>query len=144
MVLVSQSDNVPAGQMSNTTWSDGTVAGLARLATKHIPIAYLLDTPFPSSSVPDCVAGHLNNVGACNLLRSHIYLYPGRLSTLADTLKSARITTVDPVNWFCTSQGCPVIVGNILVYRDNSHVTATFSRWLAPMVAPLFVPRKVG
>ena len=27
---------------------------------------------------------------------------------------------------------------NILVYRDNSHMTATYSRWLAPMTKPLF------
>jgi hypothetical protein len=90
------------------------------------------------------VAGHLDNVGACNLHRKDIYLAPGRLPAVAAALKAAHITAVDPVNWFCTSQGCPAIVGNILVYRDGSHMTAHYSRWLAPMVAPLFVPRTSG
>ena len=31
---------------------------------------------------------------------------------------------------------CPVIVGNVLVYRDPSHITATYARMLAPLLAP--------
>ena len=144
LVLVSQSDSVPGHQVTNTAWGDATVAGLASLQAAKIPVAYLLDTPFPQASVPDCVAGHLDNVGACNLHRDNIYADPGRLATLAATLKSARIPAIDPVSWFCTTQGCPAVVGNMLVYRDGSHMTAHYSRWLAPLVAPLFIPRKAA
>jgi hypothetical protein len=34
-----------------------------------------------------------------------------------------------------------MIVHNILVYRDASHMSATYSRFLAPMTAPLFIGR---
>ena len=66
-------------------------------------------------------------------------LYAGRMASMDDTLTQRRITTVDPTRMFCTSQACPAIVGNILVYRDASHMSARYSRWLAPMTAPLFV-----
>jgi hypothetical protein len=33
-----------------------------------------------------------------------------------------------------------VIVGNVLVYRDVSHVTATYSRLLAPLLGARLTP----
>jgi hypothetical protein len=30
------------------------------------------------------------------------------------------------------------VIGNFLVYRDSSHITATYARWLAPaLLAPI-------
>jgi hypothetical protein len=29
------------------------------------------------------------------------------------------------------------VVGNLLVYRDTSHISVEFSRWLAPMITSL-------
>ncbi len=141
-VLVSQSDTVAGGQVSDVNWGEGTVAGLAPLTAAHLPIAYMLDTPYPNGSVPECVASHLSNVGACNIGRSNAYLAPGRLPALAAALAAARITAVNPVDWFCTTQGCPAVVGDILVYRDGSHMTAHYSRWLAPMTSGFFVTKK--
>jgi hypothetical protein len=34
----------------------------------------------------------------------------------------------------CTDTACPVVVGNVLMYRDSSHLTATASALLAPFV----------
>jgi hypothetical protein len=34
----------------------------------------------------------------------------------------------------CTKSQCPVIVGNLLVYRDDNHLSKTFASWLAPIV----------
>ena len=48
------------------------------------------------------------------------------------------MTTVDPTDWLCSTGGCPTIVGNVLVYRDDSHITGTYAKWLAPMTKPLF------
>ena len=38
----------------------------------------------------------------------------------------------DPTEWFCTATTCPAIIGNIVVYSDTSHTTATYITWLAP------------
>ena len=35
----------------------------------------------------------------------------------------------------CGTRRCPVIVGDVLVYRDDSHLTATYARRLAPRLA---------
>jgi hypothetical protein len=36
--------------------------------------------------------------------------------------------------WFCTASGCPTVVGNILVYRDDNHMTVTFASFIAPLL----------
>ena len=33
---------------------------------------------------------------------------------------------IDTTAWVCPSSPCPVTVGNLLVYRDGGHMTATF------------------
>ena len=141
IVIVSQSDSVIGTQFSNSAWGDKTVQTLSRLTAKKLQVAYVLDTPMPQADVPECVATHLDNVGACNLSRSRSALYQGRRAALQAALTANGITAVDPNRWFCTTSKCPAVVGNILVYRDGSHMTAAYSDWLAPMTAPLFVAR---
>ena len=41
---------------------------------------------------------------------------------------------IDPANWFCTATTCPAVIDGIVVYSDNSHVTATYTAWLAPVL----------
>jgi hypothetical protein len=38
---------------------------------------------------------------------------------------------IDPTLWICPTSPCPVIVGNLLIYMDGGHFTATFSAALA-------------
>ncbi len=142
IVVVSQSDSVPGEQVGNTSWADATAASLARLQAEDIPVAYVLDTPIPSRDIPDCVATHLSDVGACNLDRATATRYAGRREALDETLSRRGITAWDPAEVLCTSQSCPIVVGGLLVYRDASHLSATFSEWLAPMTEPLFVRRE--
>jgi hypothetical protein len=33
----------------------------------------------------------------------------------------------DATVWVCPSSPCPVTIGNLLVYRDGGHTTATFA-----------------
>jgi hypothetical protein len=38
---------------------------------------------------------------------------------------------------FCTTDRCPAIVGNTLVYRDRNHVTDAYSQLLEPALGAL-------
>ena len=33
-------------------------------------------------------------------------------------------------DWICTDTDCPPVIGNVLVYRDEHHLTATYARTL--------------
>jgi hypothetical protein len=68
--------------------------------------------------------------------------YKGRAELLQQTLTAANVTYLDPTNWFCTKKDCPAIVGNLLVYRDESHISTAYSYYLAPLFAAFFPTKK--
>jgi hypothetical protein len=43
----------------------------------------------------------------------------------------------DLTELFCTTDRCPAIVGNTMVYVDSSHLTFEYSRRLAPVIGAL-------
>lgn len=53
---------------------------------------------------------------------------------------SAGARTLDPTSWFCAPRICPAIVGNLVVYRDNAHMTPAYSKFLAPLLANVVEP----
>ena len=49
-------------------------------------------------------------------------------------------TFVSTSDWLCSPTECPVIVGDVLVYRDANHITATAATWLAPYLRVATAP----
>jgi len=43
-------------------------------------------------------------------------------------------------NWFCTDTVCPTIVGNLLVYRDDNHITGSYAIFVAPLLDAAIAP----
>jgi peptidoglycan/LPS O-acetylase OafA/YrhL len=138
LVVFGQADAVPGNGITNIDWAEKTVSTVRRVQAASIPVAYLMDTPYPRINVPECAAQHLDNVGVCTAKRDRVWPYPGRHEMLTQTLGAAGVTTIEPIDWFCTMTDCPPTVGNLLVYRDTDHMSTAYSAWLAPMLAPLF------
>ena len=44
------------------------------------------------------------------------------------------VPIIRPADFLCAPDICPLVFGNTLVYRDASHITATFSGTLAPIL----------
>lgn len=43
-----------------------------------------------------------------------------------------RVRAVDLTDLFCTETLCPLVIGNVIVYRDAHHITASYARTLGP------------
>jgi hypothetical protein len=41
---------------------------------------------------------------------------------------------VDVTSFYCTAAVCPPVIGHVLVYKDRTHITATFADTLAPYI----------
>jgi len=137
-VFVSDSENVVGGSVSPAQWSSATLSTLKTLkTTTTATVSLIQDVPVPAHDLPGCVAAHLNAVSKCTFPLAKAYSFPARHRQLAADAKAAGFAVVDPVSWICTATTCPAIVGNYLVYRDDTHLTAHFSAWLAPMVESL-------
>ena len=95
-----------------------------------------------------CVAAHLSDVASCDFSTSRAYTYPDRhTATRLGIEKFGGVTIVDPQRWICANTRCPAVVGNLLVYRDGSHISVPFSKWLSPLITSLLEatkPRQSG
>ena len=100
------------------------------------PTVLLADTPYPGMEVPECVVENLTTVTDCTVPRRDLHdLHFSRLEEQG--AEAAGVTLVPSIDLVCGRVGCPVIVGNLLVYRDNSHLTATYAEHLAPRLGDL-------
>ena len=92
--------------------------------------------PDPHTTVPLCLASHLDDATACTPSRSTAVNQPGIAAETAAT-KAGGGQYTDLTDLFCTTNRCPVIVGNTQVYVDNNHLTPEYSQLLAPVIGAL-------
>jgi hypothetical protein len=55
------------------------------------------------------------------------------LGTLADAF-SERFYPIDMTDYLCPQGECPGVIGNVFVYMDNNHLSATYAASMAPML----------
>ncbi|MBL8776411.1 MAG: acyltransferase [Acidimicrobiales bacterium] len=117
-------------------WRDGFSATLDTLAAAA-PTVVLGDTPYPEGWVPDCLAEHLDRATDC--VRARADLDDGGFGAVArSAADDAGAVYAPTTDLACGATWCPVIVGNQLVYRDDSHLTTGYVRRLAdPLAAVL-------
>ncbi len=107
---------------------------LERWTRAGLRVVGIHDTPAPGRQVPDCVAAHLDHLAACDGPRDK-WVPAEPLAEAADRLGSPQVSMVDLTDHICTDTVCPAVVGDVVVYFDGSHLTATYNRTLAPYLA---------
>ncbi|MFG1602450.1 acyltransferase family protein [Actinoplanes sp. NPDC049265] len=128
--------------VDDPTWTDRAwLAGWAetteRLGHGRARLYLLEDTPYQRQPPLECLSQHPNDPRACVVPMDSALPAPDRRVSIRAKLRTEGVAVIDPTPWFCTTGGCPVIVGNVLVFRDPSHMTATWSRLLAPRLDAL-------
>ncbi|HEY1652222.1 MAG TPA: acyltransferase family protein [Acidimicrobiales bacterium] len=92
------------------------------------------DDPYPQQSTPDCLSQHLDDTPACSIPKRYPFYNPSGIPQEKAVAAAAGAGYVDTDPWFCIATTCTVIVGNMLVYRDDNHITATYASWLTPVI----------
>jgi peptidoglycan/LPS O-acetylase OafA/YrhL len=124
----------------DATWTAGWARSAGLLAGGGARLYLIDDTPYQRGDVPECLSAHPHDPGACAVGADAALPNLARRRMIDAALRQRGVTTIDPTPWFCTATVCPVIVGNVLVYRDTSHITATYARLLAPLLGPYLNP----
>lgn len=112
---------------------DGFIKQWRKLEREGLAVMAVRDTPRPGKDVADCVAQNGHNNGRCDVPRAAI-LADSAAFELRDDLPS-NVHFVDFSDWFCSADICPAVMGNVLIYRDSHHISATYSQSLAGPVA---------
>lgn len=141
LVVMSQSDQVPADSLSDDDWATRTARAIIDFQEAGIPVVYLLDTAYAGHDVAQCLSYNLQYRQACSFSLAEKSPYPKRSSYVKNALQASGISVVDPIPWMCSAGKCPAIVGNTLIYRDKSHITTTYSTYLSPLLSPIVEAR---
>jgi peptidoglycan/LPS O-acetylase OafA/YrhL len=118
-----------------STWQNGVAAIFSFLQRSARHVVFISDVPRLKEGAPDCIAAHMSDVQACTIGRAAAVYDPQWKTQELRLARRMNIDAIDPFSWFCTPTRCPVIVGNILLYQDDQHVTPEWSRFLAPVLA---------
>lgn len=91
------------------------------------------DTPKPKDNFIPCIEMY----GAKAAQRCSIPVAGGL--TPADPMPAAvkglkNVIVADFTSLFCSAKTCPPVIGKIIVYRDNSHITSTWAHHLQPQL----------
>jgi hypothetical protein len=119
--------------ITEAQWAQGLTATLARLKTSGAKLVVLGDMPYLEQSAPECLAAHTGDVKACARPASAAVNYDHDANE-KKTAQAAGATYVDTVDWFCTDV-CSPIIGNMVVYQNQYHITAAYSRYLSAVLA---------
>ncbi len=103
---------------------------------KQVPgrVAIIVDVPLPGIDVPACLSAHPTDVRQCSVPRRQaLGSGMGIIESTAAAETGAKL--INMTKAICPGTGaCPVVINNIIVYRDQHHLTATFSKTLAPVL----------
>lgn len=122
---------IPAGQVE-TAWSAGLGRTLDALPASSRTIV-LADTPYPGINVPPCLQAHPHSIAACERPRA-LNMNSAHAAHEAKTAGRHGAAFANLVGQTCSYDPCPVVIGHVVMWTDHSHMTATFSRLLAPSI----------
>lgn len=124
---------------SDDEWRTGLRETLARIAPHTRDLVVLGDNPNASAVPATCLSEHLTEATRC-INRRDRAAHPGRVAVEQDEALVAGGRFIDTTDWLCTPEACPVILGDILLYRDVSHLSTTGAAWLRPLLEAALVP----
>lgn len=91
-------------------------------------VAVIRDTPSPRFDIPMCVDLHGPESPECTVDRDSYY----DEDAFADLAVPDGVRKIDLTDYICGPDACAPVVGNILVYRDDAHLTNTYAATLGP------------
>jgi hypothetical protein len=108
------------------------------LADAGIDVIALRDNPWFGVNPPECVLEHGADTPRCSRPRSEAFAAVNPL--LEDPVLEHLRLVIDLSPWQCTDDFCPVVAGDILMYRDRHHHTVAYVLALAPVLERMLVP----
>ncbi len=111
-------------------WQRGLAATLASLpeATRAVVLA---DTPLMQRNPVSCLAADASDVSACQTSRADAFARPVDAAE-REVAAAYGASFASLGELVCPYDPCPVAIGDVLLWRNADHITATFAESLAP------------
>jgi peptidoglycan/LPS O-acetylase OafA/YrhL len=132
LVVMANYKRVVTGTQS-TVSEDDWAAGMARTLAR-IPdgtqVVVLGDTPDFLRSGPDCLSKHIDDPARCAEARDRA-VEPDHEVREREAIEADGARYVSTAAWLCPDAECQVLYGDLLLYRDRSHLTTQMAAALA-------------
>jgi peptidoglycan/LPS O-acetylase OafA/YrhL len=121
----------PAGTTRKEAIVDGLVDAWRTQTSKGVPVIAIVDNPGTDENNVQCVEKFgTSDPDRCAASRAkRLWRFDGNAEAVA---RLDRTGLVDMTDFYCTKKVCPSVIGGVAVYRDRTHITATYMRTLAP------------
>ena len=123
------------------TWSTyrlGVERTIKSLQESSGRVVMMGDVPRQRYMIPTCVAAHSENVSACMADRATA-INAQRADVDAVAVRNRKADRVLPDDWLCGDVRCPVLIGNILLYRDDNHLSPAGAALLTPYIEAMLL-----
>lgn len=114
--------------------ADGLRRVWTPIAEAGIPIVAIAGTPRMQKSVPDCLAENPRSYEACGRPVGEALGQDQAIRRAAAEM-AVKVALVDMTEGICTSAFCPAVAGNVIVYRDENHLTVEYAKSLSPLLS---------
>ncbi len=102
-------------------------------AERGARIIAIADNPRVDAMTTSCVREHLFEANErCAIPRVRAFSAFDASIDATRTFPDSHL--IDLSERYCDAQACFPVIGNVIVYRDDNHITATFARTLAPFL----------
>ncbi|MGO2557944.1 acyltransferase family protein [Brachybacterium sp.] len=109
-------------------WQEGLASTIGSIEGPEV--AVIADVPEQGETAAVCLSAHLDDARECAAPRATAF-DPELVRAEQEAAEATGARYVDLTEHLCNAETCPTIIGNVLVYRDGHHLTATFSTLMA-------------
>jgi len=116
---------------SRAAWAEGFRRTLRRLIEAGVKVIVIRDIPFAQENYRDCL---MTPGRHCDTPREAAFPYPALDAEVAREFPG-EVTLVDFTDLFCDDTACAVMRDGLIVYRNATHLTASFAATFTPQMA---------
>jgi len=121
-------------QVTPEMWRRGLRRTYERLVAAGIPVIAIRDVPRTGFDAPACLS---RRAAALPFARECVYarrssLVPRAIEAQDAAARGLPVHVIDMNDQVCATARCPVVQRGVIVFTDDNHLTASFSRSVAP------------
>ncbi|MEM9464949.1 MAG: acyltransferase family protein [Actinomycetota bacterium] len=119
------------GEPTITAMAEGYAERWDQLAALGSTVVVILDNPGPGRDMPECVANNRTTLDECSFT---VRDDTSAAFTQREALTLSPETSVIDLTPLICPDICPPVIGNVMLYRQGSHLTRTYVDTLAPFI----------
>ncbi|GAB2607730.1 acyltransferase family protein [Pseudactinotalea suaedae] len=123
---------------------EGLVASWTALLANEIEVVVLVDNPGPEINAYECVAENPEHLAACTFDRDQAVATSAAPTQTAAAARVPEVDLIDLRESICPFAECVPVIGNVLLWRQGTHITDTYAQSLAETLAEQLVPLVEG